>query len=264
MSAYIHTMFRAGNRGALPIYDDAVRYDAEHWWKVDDIPFWEEMARETGPKVLELAAGTGRLALPILKTGVSYTGIEASQPFVDHACEKISQFGERGRIIQGDMRRFHLNQTFDLIFIGFNSFLHLLTDKDAKRMLARVRDHCHLATRFMIDIFVPDPLFLYRPENKRVPAKVYIDPTTNENVSVEETNRYDPDTELNHLRWYYSTKRQQDFLVLDFTLRMYFPDTMDRLLHDAGFHIMQKWGNYQRDIFREDSELQLYVTRVAG
>lgn len=255
-------MLRTTGKGKLPIYQDAARYDAEHWWKVDDVPFWEEMAREHGPRILELAAGTGRLALPILKTDAVYTGIEVSQPFVKRACEKIAQYGQRGQIIQGDIRRFHLKQTFDLIFIGFNSFLHLLTDKDANRMLACVRKHCHSETRFMIDIFVPDPLFLYRPEDKRVPAKIYIDPTTNYNVSVEETNRYDPDTELNHLRWYYSTKKKPDFLVVDFTLRMYFPDTMDRLLHEAGFRIIKKWGNYQRAAFREDSELQVYMARV--
>jgi hypothetical protein len=250
------------NRGSLPIYQDAARYDAEHWWKVDDVPFWEEMAREYGPNVLELAAGTGRLALPVLKADTIYTGVEGSPAFVELANEKIRPYGKRARIIRGDIRRFHLKQTFDLIFIGFNSFLHLLTNKDARRMLACVRDHCHSESRFMIDIFVPDPLFLYRPEDKRVPAKVYIDPATNENVSVEETNRYDPDTELNHLRWYYSTRQKRDFLVVDFTLRMYFPDTMDRLLHDAGFQIIKKWGNYQRADFREGSELQLYVAQV--
>jgi SAM-dependent methyltransferase len=261
---YIHGVFRTKVKGELPIYQDAARYDAEHWWKVDDVPFWEEMARENGPKILELAAGTGRLALPILKTDAVYTGLEVSKSFVKRAREKIAKYGDRGRIFQGDIRRFHLKQTFDLIFIGFNSFLHLLTDNDANRMLACMREHCHSETRFMIDMFVPDPLFLYRPEGKRVPAKIYVDPATNDNVSVEETNRYDPDTELNHLRWYYSTKKMPDFLVADFTLRMYFPDTMDRLLHEAGFQIIEKWGNYQRIAFREDCELQIYMARVAA
>ena len=49
------------------IYVDADRYDAEHWWKTDDLVFWNEMAGEFGPRVLELAAGTGRLALPVLE-----------------------------------------------------------------------------------------------------------------------------------------------------------------------------------------------------
>jgi len=52
------------------IYHDPQRYDAEHWWKEDDIPLWRTLfKRAPGPKVLELAAGTGRLALPRLESG---------------------------------------------------------------------------------------------------------------------------------------------------------------------------------------------------
>jgi SAM-dependent methyltransferase len=255
-------MARTSTKGDLSIYQDAARYDAEHLWKIDALPFWEEMARESGPKVLELAAGTGRLALSVMKTDAVYTGIEASRPFVRCAHEKLAHFGQQAQVARGDIRKFALGRTFDLIFIGFNSFLHLLTDKDAKAMLASVRKHCHSKTTFIIDIFVPDPLFLYRPENKRVPAKTFIDPESGDNVSVEETNRYEPDTELNQLRWYYSTKNRPDFLVLDFTLRMYFPDTMDRLLNDAGFRIIEKWGDYERTPLQEDSELQIYVAQA--
>ena len=249
--------------GDLPIYQDAARYDAEHWWKVDDLEFWESMAGEYGPSVLEMAAGTGRLAVPVLKSGASYAGVEISQPLIRRAGEKLASLGHQAELIRADIRNFHLDKTFDLIFIGFNSFLHLLTDEDAQAALACVREHCHRNTRFMIDIFVPDPLFLYRPAHPRVPAKTYTDPDTGARVRVEETNSYDPETELNHLRWYYSTVDQQDFLVIDFTLRMYFPDTMDRLLHDAGFRILHKWGDYARAPFSEDSELQIYMAESA-
>ena len=248
----------------LSIYQDAARYDAEHWWKTDDLAFWEEMTDEFGPRVLELAMGTGRLASPVLETGATYTGVEISTAFLRRAREKLASYGRRLRLIQGDIRDFHLDETFDLIFIGFNAFLHLLTDEDAIAALACVREHCHEKTRFIIDIFVPDPLFLYRPEGHRVPAKIYNDPNTGATVRVEETNGYDPETELNHLRWYYSTDEEKDFLVIDFTLRMYFPDTMDRLLHDAGFQVVAKWGDYQRTPLSDDSELQIYVAQVAG
>ncbi|MFB0515277.1 MAG: class I SAM-dependent methyltransferase [Candidatus Neomarinimicrobiota bacterium] len=248
----------------LPIYRDAVRYDAEHWWKINDLAFWEALAREYGPRVLELAAGTGRLALPVLKTKARYTGIEISEAFLQRARDKLAPFGRRVRLVRGDIRNFHLDETFDLIFIGFNSFLHLLTDEDALAALGCVREHCHESTRFVIDIFVPDPLFLYHPECQRVPAKAYADPGTGATVNVEESNSYDPETELNHLRWYYSTSEKKDFLVIDFTLRMYYPDTMDRLLHDTGFRVIEKWGDYKRTPLNPDSELQIYVALLGG
>ena len=247
-----------------PIYRDARRYDAEHWWKTDDLAFWEAMARDFGPRVLELAAGTGRLALPVLQTAAAYTGVEISKAFLQRARDKLAPHGQRVRLVAGDMRSFHLGETFDLIFIGFNAFLHLLTNADALAALACVREHCHSDTRFALDIFVPDPLFLYRPEGQRVPTQVYADPQTGAAVKVEETNSYDPETELNHIRWYYSTDEDRDFWVTDFTLRMYFPDTMDRLLHDAGFRVTDKWGDYRRTPFSTDSDLQIYLAQSRG
>ena len=247
----------------LSFYQDAARYNAEHWWKTDDLAFWGQLAGEYGPLVLELAAGTGRLAPSVLKSGATYSGLEISEPFLQHAREKLASYGSKARLVRGDLRDFHLDETFDLIFIGFNAFLHLLTDDDALAALACIRKHCHEATRFVIDIFVPDPLFLYRPGGQRVPAKFYHDPQTGDAVRVEETNLYDPDTELNHLCWYHSTDEKKDFLVINFTLRMYFPDTMDRLLHDAGFRVVDKWGGYNRAPLSEESELQIYVAQAS-
>ncbi len=246
------------------IYVDPDRYDAEHWWKIDDLAFWKEMAGEFGPRVLELAAGTGRLALSVLETEATYTGLELSAVFLESAHRKLETFGDRVRLLPGDIRDFHLAETFDLIFIGFNAYLHMLTDTDALAALACIREHCHQDTRFIIDIFVPDPLFLYRPPGQRIPVKTYRDLGTGAEVEVQETNLYDPETDLNHLRWFYSTNEEKDFLVIDFTLRMYFPDTMDRMLHDAGFRITDKWGDYKRTPLCEESELQIYVARAIG
>ena len=244
---------------ADPIYQDATRYDAEHWWKTDDLPFWKKMAARHGPRVLELAAGTGRLAPSILAAGASYTGVDISAPFLEQAAANLAGEGSAVKLLRADMRSFDLGDTFDLILIGFNSFLHLLTDEDALAALARARVHCHPRTRLAIDIFVPDPLFLYRPANRRVEAMRYTDPATGESVIVEESNRYDPERELNHIRWTYSTENRRDFLEYEFVMRMYYPDTMDRLLHEAGFRVASKWGDYDETPLAPGSALQLYV-----
>ena len=248
----------------LPLYRDAQLYDAEHWWKTDDLQFWRELAAEYGPRVLELAAGTGRLALTVLESDSHYTGLEISAPFLERAQEKLASYGDRARLILGDMRDFHLGESFDLIFIGFNAFLHLLTDDDACSALRCMAEHCHAETRLAIDIFVPDPLFLFRPPNHRAAAMDYIDPIDGQSVSVTESNEYDPLTELNRISWYYSTAKRPDFLRYDFTMRMFYPDTMDRLLHECGFQVLEKWGDYGRHPFGPESALQLYLARPAG
>ena len=242
-----------------PIYSDAKRYDAEHWWKTDDILFWRRMALRFGPKVLELASGTSRLGPVMLAAGGSYTGVDASKAFITLAQSKMAQWEDKVRLVHGDMRELALGETFDLIGIGFNSFLHLLTDDDALRALRSISKHCHQETRLVIDVFIPDPIFLYRPENQRIDSMTYFDPASGAAVKVTETNSYDPETELNKITWYYSEPDKPDFLVYDFVMRMLYPDTMDRLLTEAGFRIEAKWGDYEETPMDEESALQIVV-----
>ena len=122
----------------IDIYTKPELYDAIHQnysWDKDLITTIAEKAR--GP-VLELAAGTGRLAQLILDLGLDYTGIDTSNEFLNMAIEK---YGDRAAFHQNDMSQFDLDQQFNFIFIGFNSFLHNLTDKDASQCLRSVYDH---------------------------------------------------------------------------------------------------------------------------
>ncbi len=242
------------------IYHDSQRYDDEMYWKKDDMEFWK-LILDTTPnkKILELASGTGRLAVPLIREGADYSGLEISSEFCETAREKISHFRYEHSIIQGDMRDFNLNQTYDLIFIGFNSFLHLLKNEDAFACFECVKKHMVKGkSRFIIDIFVPDPLFLYQPENMRYPVMEYIDSVTNEKIEVEETSSYDPTTEINKISWYYKAETPADNRNYNFTMRMYFPDTMNRILTDAGFTINNVWGDHVQTPFNEGSTLQIY------
>jgi SAM-dependent methyltransferase len=242
------------------IYHDSQRYDDEMYWKKDDMEFWK-LILDTTPnkKILELGAGTGRLAVPLIREGAHYTGLEISSEFCKTAQHKIADFGNNHNIIQGDMRNFNLNQSFDLIFIGFNSFLHLLSDDDAIACIESAKKHMVKGkSRFIIDIFVPDPLFLYRPENMKYPVMEYIDSKTNEKVLVEETSEYDPATEINKISWFYKAETPTDNREYNFTMRMFFPDTMNRILTDAGFTIQNVWGDHYQTPFNEGSTLQIY------
>ena len=172
--------------------------------------------------------------------------------------KKLSHFSNTPTIITGDMRDFQLNKAFDLIFIGFNSFLHLLKDEDADSFFTCVKQHMHAKSRFLIDIFVPNPLFLYRPEGIQFPVLEYTDSATDALVKVNESNNYNPHTEINELTWYFSTKNKIDFAVEQFSMRMYFPSKMNQILVDNGFHILHQWGDYYRSPLGEGSKLQIY------
>ena len=90
------------------IYKHPTLYDDQYWWKKDDIEFYKNII-SPGSKVLELGAGTGRLALPILRHNVDYYGLELSTEFCSFANEKLSDLYDEDRIIEGDMVNFNLD-----------------------------------------------------------------------------------------------------------------------------------------------------------
>ena len=226
--------------------------------------FWINLFHEIkASSVLELACGTGRLAELFLREGATYSGIDINQDFVRSAKQKLKKYSSKISILNEDMRTFDLNKKFDFIFIGFNSFLHLLTDDDVSLFFASVKKHMHENSHFIIDIYIPDPLFLYRPENYKFPVLEYTDSITKKHIFVEESNEYDSKTEINKLTWFFSTNKKRDFDIRTFSVRMYFPSKMNQLLIDAGFNILNQWGDYYRTDLNVGSKLQIYNTQIS-
>lgn len=239
------------------IYSDADFYDIVNT-QSGDIKFILKYAEQIGEPILELAAGTGRIAIPLLENGFQYIGFDLSEEFVDSANIKISQFGDLGKMIVRDMRNFALHQKFKLIFIGFNSLFHLMNENEILSCLKCVRKHLNENGKFIIDIFVPNPKFLFRDENKFYLVGEFKD-NNGKTVIVKEKNQYDPQTEINHLTWYafYEGKTKPE--IFDYKQYMIPPERIQRLLKDAGFIIENIFGDYDKTTFNENSKLQLYV-----
>jgi len=240
----------------IDIYSEPELYDAAHWWKTNDLEFITNCADEFGGPVLELAAGTGRLAMPILSNGHTYDGIELSPIFVDYTKNKLKQFGENACVTEGDMCYFNLNQQYQFIFIGFNSIFHLMTENDVLSCFKSVRKHLTGEGTFLLDTFIPDPLFLYRDKQKYYVME--FDTSSDVHCIVSETNEYDSKTQINHIQWYFNYEDKEEPECFNFDMHMIFPDTMDKLLTDAGLVIKNKFGDYERTPLGSESQLQIY------
>ena len=60
-------------------------YHDQFWWKKDDIEFWKKTFFNQDETILELAAGTGRLAIPLIRENLDYTGLEISNDYCNFA-----------------------------------------------------------------------------------------------------------------------------------------------------------------------------------
>ena len=148
-----------------------------------------------GP-VLELAAGTGRLAKYIIDLGLPYTGIDTSKEFIKEA---QNRFGDRGKFKIDNMQNFEHRDNYDFIFIGFNSFLHNLTDEETNNCLRSVHKHLSDDGIFFLSAFIPDPVFLYHSDDLH-PATSYFT-YKNKKCRIMEENTYQEDDQVNQINW---------------------------------------------------------------
>ena len=236
-------------------------YDDQFWWKKDDVEFWKILFSNKNKAILELACGSGRLGIPLIKEGVKYTGLDISKQYCQHAINKVKTYTDSKIIYNYDMRNFKLNNTFDNIFIGFNSWLHLFNEADVFNCLKSVKLHMNSKSKFYIDIFVPNPLFLYRPKDIALPILEYYDSKKKSMVYIDEILDYNRSNEIASITWLYKNKKKY-FMEFNFQMKMYYPDTMFRLLTDNNFIIKNIWGNYQKEAFSEDSSQQIYECQI--
>jgi len=136
---------------------NAGRYDAMYEQMMatetrDSVATLAELAG--GGKVLELAIGTGRVALPLAARGLTVHGIEASAAMVAKLREKPG-----GRAIPveiGDMAEVRVNDTFDLIYLVFNTIFNLTTQEAQVRCFHNAARHLNAGGVFVVETVVPD------------------------------------------------------------------------------------------------------------
>jgi len=139
-------------------YYDPVAYDAGTEGVPGDIDFFIELAKAAhaaGLPVLEVACGTGRVAIPIAREGVHVVGLDLNKGMLDRAREKSVDL-TNVCWVEGDMRSFALEERFGLVYMPYRSFQHLLTVDDQLSCLRCICEHLAPGGRLAIDIFNPD------------------------------------------------------------------------------------------------------------
>ena len=238
------------------VYLNPELYDALHNDIGTDENVIKYYAKKCNGSVLEIACGTGRLSKYIIDLGLPYTGIDNSKPFLNVSLQK---FGKNGAFLYNDMQDFKLAEKFDFIFIGFNSFLHNLTDKDALNCLRSIRDHLNGNGLFLLSIFLPDPEFLYRDEYLH-DARTFFN-YKGKQCRVMERNSYDDETQINSLTWQLEIDGKLSDETYSFKQRMFYPHKMHLLLQESGFTVNEKFGDWDMNPMDEESPLQIYICK---
>ena len=122
-----------------------------------DIPFYVDLAREADGPIVELAVGTGRVAVPVAQaTGQRVIGFDTSPAMLEQARINAAEAGVELDLRPGDIREFVLDEPAALIYCPFRSLLHLPTWQDRRRTFERVAAPLRPAGRFAWNAFAFD------------------------------------------------------------------------------------------------------------
>lgn len=243
------------------IYQDGRHYD-RLFSGAHDIPqFWLDQGTRYGDPILELACGTGRIAIPLAQHGHVVSGIDLSESMLAEAQRKAQSVKVDIALQLADMCDFDLKQKFSLILLANNALCHLLDLNAFERCMACVRHHLRPSGRFIVEIFVPNLHFLTIKPNERSLFAEYDDPDGGGKIVVTQSAEYDSATQIRHNHTFYRFPDQAKEMSGELPMRMYFPQELDALFKYNGFEIEQKWGASDQRPFDATSTMQLFVLR---
>ena len=151
----------------------ADRYDEWSAEMTEDVPFYVELARETDGALVELAVGSGRVAIPVAEaTGRAVLGIDTSPAMLAQARERAAAAGVELELREGDMRDLELDQAAGLVYCPFRGLLHLPTWADRRRVFERVAASLRPGGRFAWNAFAFDHAIAVELDGKHLEAPV--------------------------------------------------------------------------------------------
>ena len=142
----------------MALYDEiAAFYDPWSRSVTEDVSFYVEEALASGGPVVELAVGTGRIAVPIARAGVDVIGVDASPGMLELARAAAEEAGvtQCVDLRLGDLREPPVAESVPLVICPFRSLLHMETEEEKLRALRAARGLLEPGGRFVFDVFSP-------------------------------------------------------------------------------------------------------------
>jgi SAM-dependent methyltransferase len=218
-----------------PVYSD---------WAADmteDVPFYVGLARESDGPLVELAVGTGRVAIPVaLETGRPVLGIDSSPAMLERGRQAADEAGADVEFRLGDMRELELDEAAGLVYCPFRSLLHLPTWSERRRVFERVVASLRPGGRFAWNAFVFDP---------KIAAA--LDGETQSQRGIVHTLHYHPGSS------------RIDIHYEDTTISLFWiaRAEWEGLIDVAGLEVEALYGWFDRRPFADDSPEFVWVTR---
>ncbi len=228
-----------------------------------DVLFWQRLITARGGRVLELGCGTGRVTLPLAKTGAAQvTGIDRSAAMLARGRARLRRSkSASAALIRGDIRHLPFAPaSFDTVLAPYGLLQSLLRERDLKATLTAVADVLAPDGVFGLELVADLPN--WREYQRRVTLKGRRG-RTGRPIVLRESVRQDPARGLTFFDQEFvegrgASARRQAFTL---TFRTVSVPQMARRLEAAGFEVTATLGDYQGGPWDPRAEVWILLAR---
>lgn len=205
-----------------------------------------------GGSALELAIGTGRVAVPLAERGVPVSGIELSEPML--AQLRVKADATRVPVVVGDMAHVRVAGQFSLVYLVFNTISNLLEQSEQVACFRNAAAHLAPGGRFVIELWVPD---LRRLPPDRTAAIFEVEPGR---IGLDTFDVLAQHVVSHHFRFGAGTEAA----VFRSRHRYVWPAELDLMAQLAGFTLEHRWEDWSGAPFSAGSGSHVSVYRLPG
>ena len=187
---------------------------------------------------LELAIGTGRIAVPLAARGVQVAGIDLSPDMVAQLRTKTDAIP----VAVGDMTTTRVEGEFSVVYIVANSLLNVTTQDGQTAVFATAASHLAPGGCLVAETVVPNT------------RRLEVFDLSETHVGVDE---YDFDTQ--RLVSHHFSLIDGEWKRLSVPFRAVSPAELDLMARLAGMELRERWGDWDRSPFTAESPKHVSV-----
>jgi len=200
-----------------------------------------------GGPALELAVGTGRIALPLCARGIAVHGIELSPHMVEQLRAKPG--ADAVEVTVGDMTTTRVAGTFALVYVLWNAIMNVTTQQEQVAVFSNAAAHLEPHGYFVVEVEIP--------QLRRVPPGEpgWVFTLRDDHVGIQTFD--DP---VGQVSWSHHWMEVEGRVIRHSApYRYVWPAELDLMGQLAGFRVRDRWSGWSREPFDADSVNQVVV-----
>lgn len=237
---------------------------------VDDVEFYITQAKNVH-NILELGCGTGRVLIPLAKKGIKITGLDYSDIMLARCSSKTKDGGldNKVNLIKGDIRKFELGKTFDMIIAPGRVVQAIKKTEDFQSCLNCIKNHLSENGFCILNVFHPnlpkEEMKKSWPREQETFQWEKIDPKTGLRVMhFDERRELDAKNQVLYPVLIYRTyagDKLVNEVKQNIIMKYYYPEEFEEIITKAGFKVLEKYGGYKGEEYRKGKELVIKFSK---